>query len=240
MTPATPEHSDACRLKGLWMSPGRIADTDEKGRVIPPGQTKGERHAPAPSARRRTRRRRARLDARVSSARAIPQSAGHAVLLRYRFVPGQTYTYRIARATLSSSGLTSVDAQRTTHTRRSCWLHTRDGARVNLKPSRYVGRRVDIVGNMYNLQVMDGYVENNTNLDANGSNAWDVFAQDYADAPPSMPENTYVEIKGTIDAAAEAYRTLSGGFVGYVPQVRVAVIRRITASFALKMGMPAH
>jgi hypothetical protein len=55
-----------------------------------------------------------------------------------------------------------------------------------------------------------------------------------------MPENTYVEIEGTIDAAAEAYRTLSGGFVGYVPQVRVAVIRRITASFALKMGMPAH
>jgi len=51
--------------------------------------------------------------------------------------------------------------------------------------------------------------------------------------PPSIPENTYVEIKGTIDAAAEAYSTLSGGFVGYVPQVRVSVIRRITARFAL-------
>jgi hypothetical protein len=38
------------------MSPGHITDTDEQGRVSPPGQTKGERHAPAPSARRRTRR----------------------------------------------------------------------------------------------------------------------------------------------------------------------------------------
>src|ERR671929_216542 len=80
---------------------------------------------------------------------------------------------------------------------RACLLHNRDWARVNIKPRRYVGCRVDVAGNMYLLQVMDGYVEYNTNLDPNGSHEWDVFAQDYADNPPSIPNDTYVRIKGT-------------------------------------------
>ena len=123
---------------------------------------------------------------------------------------------------------------------RACLLHNRDWARVNLKPRRYVGCRVDVAGNMYLLQVMDGYVEYNTNLDPNGSHEWDVFALGYADNPPSIPNDTYVRIKGTITAASPGYSTLSGAFLGYVPQVRVSVIRRISAKAALAMGMPAR
>src|SRR5207248_3095144 len=56
-------HSVACRWKGLWTSPGRIADTGETGRLTPPGQNKVYRHAPHLSAGRHTCRRRPRLDA---------------------------------------------------------------------------------------------------------------------------------------------------------------------------------
>ena len=67
-----------------------------------------------------------------------------------------------------------------------------------------------------------------------------VFAQDYADNPPSIANDTYVEIKGAITAASPGYSTLSGGFLGYVPQVRVSVMRRISVKAALAMGMPAR
>jgi hypothetical protein len=120
-----------------------------------------------------------------------------------------------------------------------CVLHNRDWARVNLKPRRYVGCRVDIAGNMYTVQVMDGYVDYDTNLDPNGSHEWYVFARDYADNPPSIAANTYVEITGKIAAASEAYSSVSGGFTGYVPQIRVARIRPITARAAFKLGMAA-
>jgi hypothetical protein len=44
----------------------------------------------------------------VNSARAIPLSADNAVLLRYRFVPGQTYAYRMAMdMRMSMSGIES-------------------------------------------------------------------------------------------------------------------------------------
>jgi hypothetical protein len=44
----------------------------------------------------------------ISSARAMPLSAGNAVLLRYHFVPGQTYAYRMAMdMRMSMSGIES-------------------------------------------------------------------------------------------------------------------------------------
>jgi hypothetical protein len=46
----------------------------------------------------------------INSARAIPLSAGNAVLLRYRFVPGQTYAYRMAMDMRMSMSGTDVPA----------------------------------------------------------------------------------------------------------------------------------
>src|SRR2546429_7197702 len=43
----------------------------------------------------------------ISSARAMPLPAGNAVLLRYHFVPGQTYAYRMVmnmRMSMSATG----------------------------------------------------------------------------------------------------------------------------------------
>src|SRR5919204_6106983 len=44
----------------------------------------------------------------ISSARAMPLPAGNAVLLRYRFVPGQTFAYHLAinmRMSMSTTGV---------------------------------------------------------------------------------------------------------------------------------------
>src|SRR5437762_4550636 len=46
----------------------------------------------------------------VSSARAMPLPAGNAVLLRYRFVPGQTYAYRMVMNMRMSMNTTGVPA----------------------------------------------------------------------------------------------------------------------------------
>jgi hypothetical protein len=52
----------------------------------------------------------------VNSARAIPLSAANAVLLRYRFVPGQTYAYRMAMDMRMSMSGTDVPASASNET----------------------------------------------------------------------------------------------------------------------------
>jgi hypothetical protein len=108
---------------------------------------------------------------------------------------------------------------------------------VSLKPSRYVGCTVDMAANMYQIQAMDGYVTYDCQLDPNGNHDWTVFADDYADLPPQISRNTYVEITGRIRQASEAVNSLGGAFQGYVPELKVQSITPITATHAHELGM---
>lgn len=117
-------------------------------------------------------------------------------------------------------------------------LQNKGWGRVSLRPDLYIGCVVNIAAYVGATQTEQSSVSYNANLNPDVGPDWFIFAHDYSDSPPSIPNNTWVRLQGVIQASTPGYNS-SGSYVGNEPDIKVQRIVTISEREAKRMGADA-